>query len=363
MTTTHLRFRQLFALLLACLLLPAASDSFAAPKRARPVAPAYAEHVEARAFAQEMQDKYGFDADTLLRTFSDIRPIPSVIKAVMPPKDPQVRSWTNYRARFIEPSRIEYGLRFWQDHQALLNIASRDSGVPAEYIVAIIGIESIYGRHMGSYNTFAALSTLAFDYPKINPATDAKRKALFRGELEALLLLARESNRDPLSYRGSYAGALGLPQFLPSSVRSFARDGDADQRIDLDISPADAIASVANFLKQHGWESGGLVSLPAQVSGERYSELIAEGILPKRSIAELANNGVTTTEATPALSNTAAALIDLVTPEQATEYRLGLQNFYVITRYNRSSFYAMAVHDLAQTLRAERNRAAQVSVE
>jgi membrane-bound lytic murein transglycosylase B len=146
-------------------------------------------------------------------------------------------------------------------------------------------------------------------------------------------------------------------------VRSFARDGDADQRIDLDISPADAIASVANFLKQHGWESGGLVSLPAQVSGERYSELIAEGILPKRSIAELANNGVTTTEATPALSNTAAALIDLVTPEQATEYRLGLQNFYVITRYNRSSFYAMAVHDLAQTLRAERNRAAQVSVE
>ncbi|MBV2234816.1 MAG: lytic murein transglycosylase B [Sterolibacterium sp.] len=320
---------------------------------ATPTPPAaYAAHEEVQAFVRQMQDKHGFAADSLLPLFADMYPLKPVIRAVMPPKDPQVRSWTNYRARFVDASRINDGVRFWHEQQQTLAKARQDSGVPEEYIVAIIGIESIYGRHMGSFNTLAALTTLAFDYPAINPDSDARRKALFRSELEALLLLSRETRRDPLAYRGSYAGALGLPQFLPSSIRSFARDGDNDGRINLETSPADAIASVANFLKQHGWQADGTVCLPAQVSDERHQALIAEGILPRRPISELRAHGVTTVDIPPTLAGEAAALIDLVTPGQATEYRLGLQNFYVITRYNRSSFYAMAVHDLAQALRA-----------
>lgn len=354
--TAHLSCpRPLAGALLWLALLPAAGGVLAAAPQ--PPIP-YSENGEVRAFVGEMQDRHGFDADALLQTFAEVHPLKAVIKAVMPPKDPQIRSWSNYRARFVEASRIDAGLRFWQEHQAMLAAASRDSGVPEEYIVSIIGIESIYGRHMGRFNTLAALATLAFDYPAINPLTDANRKALFRGELEALLLLARETRRDPLSYRGSYAGALGLPQFLPSSIRSFARDGDDDGLIDLETNPADAIASVANFLKRHGWEPGGTVAVPALVSGVNgngHNELLAEGILPRRSVSELAGHGVTTAEPSPLIANAPAALIDLVTPGQATEYRLGLRNFYVITRYNRSSFYAAAVHDLAQTLRAERS--------
>lgn len=352
MTAHLLRMPLLSRALLPLALLLAAGSALAA---ASPSSMPYSEHDEARVFAREMQDRHGFDASALLQTFAGIHPLEAVIKAVMPPKDPLVRSWTNYRARFVEPSRIGAGLRFWQAQQTVLATANRDSGVPEEYIVAIIGIESIYGRHMGRFNTLAALATLAFDYPEIDPSSDARRKALFRSELEALLLLSRETQRDPLSYRGSYAGALGLPQFLPSSIRSFARDGDGDGRIDLEANPADAIASVANFLKRHGWEPGGAVAIPAQVSGERHDELIAEGILPRRTVGELASYGVTPADPSPLIANAPAALIDLVTPGQTTEYRLGLQNFYVITRYNRSSFYATAVHDLAQALRAERN--------
>lgn len=357
----------LTGLLLATSLVPAA-NALAAP--ASPPATSYAERAEARAFAAEMAERHDFDAAQLMRIFAEVKPIPAVIKAVMPPKDPQVRSWKNYRDRFVEPFRIETGLDFWLQHEDRLRTASRDSGVPAEYIVAIIGVESIYGRHTGNFNTFAALSTLAFDYPRINPANDARRKALFRGELAALLLLARDSLRDPLDYRGSYAGALGLPQFLPSSIQQFARDGDGDGLIDLHENPADAIASVGNFLKLHGWQAGepvrlrvALVDNPQQAAAHR--QLLDEGILPRRSVDELTrpeNHGLrlldnhdeltSSASATTTYSPSApAALIDLVTPGQATEYYLGLQNFYVITRYNRSSFYAMAVHELAQALR------------
>lgn len=316
----------------------------------------FADRTEVRAFIDEMHEKHDFDRARLRHAFARTRPLPPVIQAVLPPRDPSVRSWQEYRSRFVEPRRIERGLRFWDDHQEKLTAASFASGVPEEYIVAIIGVESIYGYHTGSFNTFAALATLAFDYPKINPATDAARAALFRRELEELLLLARETRRDPLSYKGSYAGALGLPQFLPSSIRSFARDGDNDDNIDLESNPADAIASVANFLKLHGWEKEGPVTVNAAVSGERFLQLIDEGIRPNRKPSELIAFGVTTEGGAPELP---AALIDLVTPQQPTEYRLGFQNFFVVTRYNRSSFYAMAVHDLAQTLLEERARMAR----
>ena len=314
----------------------------------------FAKRPEVRVFIAEMHDRHGFAAKDLLQSFSRIRPIPAVIQAILPPRDPGVRSWQAYRARFVEPKRIALGLKFWHRHGAALAAARERTGVPEEIVLAIIGVETIFGHHVGNFGTLAALATLAFDYPRTGAPGDsryvASRAALFRGELEQLLLLAREMHRDPLSYKGSYAGALGLPQFLPSSVRHYAVDGDQDGRIDLAANPDDAIASVANFLKEHGWDQDAPVAIAASADGEKFAALIDEGIVPRRTPSEMASFGVISGDA-PDLP---AALIDLVTPRQPTEYRLGYRNFYVLTRYNRSSFYAMAVFDLARQLRAGR---------
>ena len=303
-------------------------------------------------FIGEMREKHGFDGPVLIRAFARIKPLPAVIKAVMPPRDPGIRSWQAYRARYVEAKRIGLGLDFWQEYRDELAAARQLTGVPEEIVVAIIGVETIYGRYTGDYVTLAALSTLAFDYPATVPEFSRKRRALFRRELEELLLLARESRRDPLSFKGSYAGALGLPQFLPGSIRHFAVDGDGDGRIDLAKSPRDAIASVANFLREHGWEKDMPVTASADAEGEKINGLLEEGIVPRRNPSELAAYGVTSCDA----PEQPAALIDLATPEQPTEYRLGYRNFYVLTRYNRSSFYAAAVLDLAQELRRGRAR-------
>lgn len=310
----------------------------------------YADRADVRAFVAAMEERHGLDAARLETLFAKTQPIPAVLKAIAPPADPGVRSWAAYRQRFIEPRRVAAGLAFWKKHRATLAKAEALSGVPAEIIVAIVGIETFYGRHLGGFDSFAALATLAFDYP---PRAD-----LFRRELEALLLLARETGRAPDSFRGSYAGAIGLPQFLPSSIRAYAVDFDRDGRIDLVGSPTDAIGSVANFLKEHGWESDGPVAVPVKVGvggTMDHETLIAEGILPARRPAELSQFGVAVPGDAP---DAPAALIDLATPNVATEYWLGYRNFYVITRYNRSSFYAMAVYQFARELKARQVAAA-----
>jgi membrane-bound lytic murein transglycosylase B len=309
-----------------------------------PAAADYAARDDVRAFVADMQARHGIDADGLAALFAQTEPLPAVLKAIAPPADPGVRSWQAYRDRFIEPRRVKAGLAFWKKHRATLARAQALTGVPAEIIVAIIGIETFYGRHLGRFETFAALATLAFDYP---PRAD-----LFRRELEALLLLARDEGRAADSYRGSYAGAIGLPQFLPSSIRAYAVDFDKYGGIDLVASPEDAIGSVANFLREHGWEEGAPVALKVGVGGTAHETLIAEGILPVRRPAEMAAFGVEIPATAP---NGPAALIDLATPNAETEYWLGYKNFYVITRYNRSSFYAMAVYRFAQTLRQRRD--------
>jgi len=305
----------------------------------------YAQRDDVRTFVREMHDRHGFDPERLDALFRRTQPIAAVIKAIMPPKDPAVRSWQAYRARFVEPRRIAAGRRFMQVHAAELAAAEARFGVPAEIVAAIIGVETIYGRHMGRFGTFAALTTLAFDYPP--------RAELFRRELEELLLLAREEQRSPLAYTGSYAGALGLPQFLPSSIRRFAIDFDGNGRIDLAASPADAIGSVANFLAGHGWEPGGPLAVTVTVAGDGAQALLDEGIAPRRTPREMQESGpkFSALDAGGVIPDLPAALIDLVTPQAATEYRLGYRNFYVITRYNRSSFYAAAVMDLAAALR------------
>ena len=309
----------------------------------------YAQRDDVQAFVEEMRDKHGFDAEILNRLFRQTRPIAAVIKAIMPPRDPGVRSWQTYRGRFVEPKRIAAGRRFMHAYAAEFAAAEQRFGVPAEIIAAIIGVETIYGKQVGRFGTFAALTTLAFDYPP--------RAELFRRELEELLLLAREENRDPLTYTGSYAGALGLPQFLPSSRRRFAIDFDQNGRIDLAASATDAIGSVANFLAEHGWERDGPIAAAVTVAGDGVQALLDEGIKPQRTPLqmEVANVGMLKVGSgdTP-LPDRPAALIELITPMAATEYRLGYGNFYVITRYNRSSFYAAAVMDLAAALRASK---------
>ncbi|MDE2599310.1 MAG: lytic murein transglycosylase B [Rhodocyclaceae bacterium] len=300
----------------------------------------YSERADVKDFMAEMKQKHDFPEAWLIRQFDQAEFKPAVIKYILPPASPQVRSWKTYRGRFVEPRRIAAGLAFWKDNAATLKRASEQYGVPEEIIVAIIGIETIYGKQMGDFETFSALTTLAFDYPP--------RAALFRTQLEELLLLARDEGRSPRSYSGSFAGALGLPQFLPGSIRRYAVNYDGDDREDL-TTPADAIGSVANFLVAHGWVKDGPIVAPARIDDTAAAPLLAQGIKPQMLPADMV--GLVTRPDAP---QQAAALIDLITPDQSTEYWLGYQNFYVITRYNRSSFYAMAVHDLAQALRERR---------
>jgi membrane-bound lytic murein transglycosylase B len=241
---------------------------------------------------------------------------------------------------FVSRDRIEAGARFRERHAAVLSRAAQEFGVPAEIIVAILGVETVYGRNMGTHRVIDALATLAFDFPR--------RSEFFRSELESFLLYARETGIDVFAAQGSYAGAFGIPQFMPGSYRSFAVDYDGDGRRDLHASPVDAIGSVANFLRAHGWEAGRPIAAPAQVSGVAFRKLIDAGITPVYRIADLPTYGVGVTEPLP--PEAGCALVELETPGQAPEYWVGLQNFYVLTRYNRASFYAIAVLELAREI-------------
>jgi membrane-bound lytic murein transglycosylase B len=301
--------------------------------------PSYAERPEVQAFIREVSARHGFAEQELVYLFSRVHRTEPILEAIQPPP-PKARSWEEYRGNFVNPRRIAAGKGFWKTHRRALARAERRYGVPAEYIVAIIGIETFYGRNAGRWRVVDALTTLAFDYPPRSP--------YFRSELEHYLLLSRDTGADVFSVRGSYAGAIGIPQFMPSSTRRFAVDFDGSGAIDLRRSAADAIGSVANFLKEHGWQSGDEVLFEARLNGEAWRPLADGSVDPKHSLDDLRKAGVDFPQpARPAR----AALVELETPERPSEYRVGMQNFYVLTRYNRSAFYASAVHDLAQELK------------
>ena len=326
-------------LLLILLLLPLHSHAGKTPAQTPP----FSAHPDVRAFIVDMHEQHGFDVAHLTRQFSAIRSNATILRAIRPAAVPeQQRSWQRYRERFVNDRRISNGLRFWQENGAELARAEAIYGVAREVIVAIIGVETEYGRNMGTFGVLEALATLAFDYPP--------RAAFFRSELEQFLLLARETGVSPLQIKGSYAGAIGIPQFMPSSQRRYAVDFDGDDKIDLRRSSTDAIGSVARFLNMHGWQARAPVALPVLVEGDP-APLIAAGMKPALPLQELARQGVTIIGDSVQFTEYPAALIDLVTPDQATEYWVGFDNFYVITRYNRSSFYAMSVHQLAEALR------------
>ena len=302
----------------------------------------YAGREDVRAFIAQMVDKHGFEGAELRALFRHAQYQPTVITAITPPRTSRAKSWQAYRDNFVNPARIEAGVAFLEREHAALALAAKRYGIPEEIIAAIIGVETAYGRNTGGYRVIDALATLAFDYPP--------RAAFFRAELENFLLYARDTGIDTLGIKGSYAGAIGIPQFMPGSYRRYAVDFDGEGTPDLSGSFADAIGSVANFLKEHGWRSGEPVAFAAKVQGEAYRALVDGGVKPRLRYAELAQSGVSTEGV--ANPDELCALIELTTPDAASEYLVGLHNFYVITRYNRSSMYATAVLQLAQAIKA-----------
>ena len=302
----------------------------------------YAGRVDVRHFIAEMVERHGFVRAELTSLFSKVKPQAGVLRAMVAPAESAQRSWQAYRSRFVNPARIEAGVQFHQRHQQALERASKIYGVPEEIIVAIIGVETVYGRNIGTYRVIEALSTLAFDYPP--------RAVYFRAELEQYLLHTRQESINVLGLKGSYSGAIGIPQFMPGSYRRYAVDFDGDGKRDLSASAVDAVGSVANFLREHGWQRSQPIAFSAQVTGERFRTLIASGIKPNYSGADLASFEVHV-EA-PFDRDLGVVLIELESPGQTFEYRVGFENFYVLTRYNRSSFYALAVFDLANEIGA-----------
>lgn len=295
-----------------------------------------------QAFAAEMEQKHGFKKDELetLLTTTEFRD--DIIKAITRPAES--KPWHEYRPIFLKQGRIDGGVEFWEENEALLEQVEQEYGVPAEIIVAIIGVETRYGKHTGRYRILDSLSTLAFGYPK--------RAKFFRKELEEFLLLSREEQVDPGQTKGSYAGAMGKPQFISSSYRFYAVDHDGDGRRDLWNSNADVIGSVANYFKRHGWRHGGMIT--QQVSGgSGLNSFVDAGMKPSIKVSELLASGLQPVSGKPPEPEALSSLLRLDAGNQ-DEYWLGLHNFYVITRYNHSNLYAMAVYQLSQEILAAR---------
>jgi len=295
-------------------------------------------------FVEEMKRDYGFAGEQVIELLKQAEHKQVILDAISRPAE-RVKPWKEYRPIFITDSRIAQGVDFWRQNEAALARAEAELGVPAEVIVAIIGVETFYGRNTGNYRVIDALTTLGFDYPP--------RQPFFRQQLREFLVLAREEQVDPLTLKGSYAGAMGLPQFMPSSFRAYAVDFDGDGRIDIWNNPVDAIGSAANYFKQHGWTAGEPVVARAKVSGNAYEEGLTVGLEPVNNAAKMRELGWQSE--TPIADDTAVTAFRLEGAE-GDEYWLGLPNFYVITRYNRSVMYAMAVHQLSEQLAQARGK-------
>lgn len=316
----------------------------------------YANNADVGSFIDDMVARYDFDPAALHALFAGVSYSATAVKLVTPSPTPSAKNWHAYRARFLDPVRINAGVKFWRENRATLERAYEQFGVPPEIVVGILGVETIYGRYMGNFRVLDALTTLAFDYP--NTPNRAEREMTFRKNLEDYLVWTRDAQVDPTTVLGSYTGAIGIPQFLPSSIVKYAVDYEGNKHIDLRASEADAIGSVANYLKENGWENGRPVvwRIAHDAGSLGVAQAAADGQPePHWPLAQLLRAGMLLDE--PGLDMTAEAstpvtIIDLPTPAQPTQYKLGLQNFYVLTRYNRSFFYALAVYELGQRIKA-----------
>ncbi len=288
-------------------------------------------------FINNMVTQHHFDPQYLTQLFKQVK-IKNNILSVMD-RPGEAKPWYQYRTALITPSRINQGLQFWKQQAASLTKATAQYGVPAEIVIAIIGIETSYGDNTGNFKVIESLTTLGFHYPR--------RAEFFQGELEAFLLITREEGLDPLQPEGSYAGAMGIGQFMPTSYRKYAVDFNKDGKRNIWTSFEDAIGSVANYLHQHGWQREQSVITPTKVRPDAIDQLLSLKFEPNYTLQELAQQGLSYNGNEP--PNTLAMIIDLKT-ELGTAYWVGFKNFYVITRYNRSKNYAMAVYQLAQEI-------------
>ncbi len=318
--------------------------------------PAYASRPEAMTLADEIAAQHALNPVWVRRTLGRAHRLPVVERLMAPAPVGTPKNWALYRSRFIDPIRIRAGVAFWQAQRDTLARAQATYGVPAEIIVGIIGVETIYGQQVGNFKVLDALATLAFDFPATHPRA-AQRSQFFAGELGQFLKLTNQGGIDPMSLRGSYAGAMGLPQFMPSSWAKFAVDFDGDGPIDLFNSPADVIGSVANYFKTFGWQPGMPTHYSVSFDPEKLDleALLLPDILPTFSVASFTAKGAVLSEEAQAHSGP-LALIELQNGDQPPSYVAGTENFYVITRYNWSSYYAMAVIELGRAVAAALNK-------
>ena len=317
----------------ACLLVTAALPAMAD----------YSQHPLAAPFIETMVQQHGFDRGQVTDWLRDAQRQQSIIDAISRPAE-KAKPWRDYRRIFITSDRVAKGAQFWRDNRAALERAERELGVPASVVVGIIGVETYYGRNTGSYRVLDALTTLGFDYP---PRAD-----FFRQQLEEYLLLARETGLSLDQVKGSYAGAMGFGQFIPSSYRDFAIDFDGNGHVDLLNSRTDAIGSVANYLKVHGWRTGAPTAVPAIVS-QPQAVTPTTGLQPDTTLAGLLQQGVRSQGDWPASSRVGLLKLD---GDAGDEYWLCGENFYVVTTYNRSPMYALAVLQLSAAVAAERGK-------
>lgn len=310
------------------------------------LAETYADHPRAEAFVLEMAER-GLDAGWVRQTLGEAEKLESVRRAFKPLPAGQRKNWQAYRARFLDARRTEAGRRFMQEHAETLTRASNQFGVPIEVILGIIGVETFYGSYTGRYRVVDALATLAFDYP-VEGGKD--RSGYFREQLAHFFVWCAKEQCQPRDIRGSYAGAMGMPQFMPENIHRYGTDFDGDGKIDLN-QPVDAIGSVARFLARHGWVRRLDPVYPVDVGAAQLEPLLAPDILPTFTPDKLAAHGAQALASLP--QREAYALVELQNGDAGSEYVLGSRNFFVLTRYNRSSYYAMAVLQLGEAVLAQ----------
>lgn len=304
----------------------------------KPATPPFAEHELVTAFIDDMVERHHFDRDTLTELFDQIEFDEVVIQKISKPFE--TKPWDDYKAYFITPERIEKGVAYLNAHQDTLKEAAKTYGIPPEIMVAIIGVETDYGNLQGTFPVFQTLSTLAFDYPS--------RAAFFKKELEQFLLLTREYHLDPLKVTGSYAGAIGLPQFMPSSYRNYAASLVGNKSIDLNHNDDDAIASVGNYLSKNGWKRQGEVAVPADIKGMAYQKVLKDKFNPDILSSKLSSLGIQPKTKIPA-EEAKAVLVEL-TRHDGNEYWLGFHNYYVLSTYNHNKQYVLTVFELSKEI-------------
>jgi membrane-bound lytic murein transglycosylase B len=311
----------------------------------------YGTRQDARDFAALVAERRQLPADWIQAQLAQARRQPTAQRLMMPPPAGTAKNWAAYRDRFVEPQRIMAGARFWQENADWLQRAETRFGVPAEIVVGIVGVETFYGRITGNFRVLDVLATLAFDFP----AGRSDRSPFFLAELEEFLVMCRREGLDPTQPKGSFAGAMGLPQFMPGSVNRFAVDFDEDGRIDLNNSAADVVGSVANYLAEHGWQRGMATTFAVAppVDTTARATLLQPDILPSFSAEQMLALGAELDDAGRAHAGT-MALVELQNGTAAPSFVAGTQNFYAVTRYNWSSYYAMAVITLGEAVKRQR---------